>query len=204
MSLPSGYTQLEYIEGSGSQYIDTKLTCNKSDFWRYNIIADLANNSNYAGCNGYLQYQASVGGGVKSDIDIVYQNVTETISVNGVQKSSQSWAGYSGSNVKIGILKMGDANNAWFSEPPQSGKIYSCKIYKSGVLTRDFVPCKNLSGSIGLYDLVSAQFYQNSGTGTFIAGAVVNFGGVFVKVNGVWKQVDNVTVNVRQEVRYYG
>ena len=197
MSLPSGYTQLEYIEGSGSQYIDTKLTCNKSDFWRYNIIADLANNSNYAGCNGYLQYQASVGGGVKSDIDIVYQNVTETISVNGVQKSSQSWAGYSGSNVKIGILKMGDANNAWFSEPPQSGKIYSCKIYKSGVLTRDFVPCKNLSGSIGLYDLVSAQFYQNSGTGTFIAGAVVNFGGVFVKVNGVWKQVDNVTVNVR-------
>ena len=197
MSLPSGYTQLEYIEGSGSQYIDTKLICNKSDSWRYSIVADLANNSNYAGCNGYLQYQASVGGGVKSDIDIVYQNVTETISVNGVQKSSQSWAGYSGSNVKIGILKMGDVNNVWFSGSPQSGKIYSCKIYKSGVLTRDFVPCKNPSGSIGLYDLVGAQFYQNSGTGTFIAGAVVNFGGIFVKVNGVWKQIDNVTVNVR-------
>ena len=197
MSLPSGYTQLEYIEGSGSQYIDTKLTCNKYDSWRCSIVADLANNSNYAGCNGYLQYQASVGGGVKSDIDIVYQNVIETISVNGVQKSSQSWAGYSGSNVKIGILKMGDANNSWFNGSPQSGKIYSCKIYKSGVLTRDFVPCKNPSGSIGLYDLVSAQFYQNSGTGTFIAGAVVNFGGIFVKVNGVWKQIDNVTVNVR-------
>lgn len=196
MSLPSGYTQLEYIEGSGSQYIDTELTCNKSDFWRYNIIADLTNNSNYAGCNGYLQYQASIGGGVKSDIDIVYQNVTETISVNGVKKSSQSWAGYGGSNVKIGILKLGDVNNAWSGASPQSGKIYSCKIYKSGVLTRDFVPCKNLSGSIGLYDLVSAQFYQNSGTGTFIAGAVVNFGGIFVKVNGVWKQIDNVTVNV--------
>ena len=197
MSLPSGYTQLEYIEGSGSQYVDTELTCNKSDSWRYSIVADLANNSNYAGCNGYLQYQASVGGGVKSNIDIVYQNITETISVDGVQKSSQSWAGYSGSNVKIGILKMGDANNTWFSSSPQSGKIYSCKIYKSGVLTRDFVPCKNSSGSIGLYDLVGAQFYQNSGTGTFIAGAVVNFGGIFVKVNGVWKQVDNVTVNVR-------
>lgn len=197
MSLPSGYTQLKYIEGSGSQYIDTKLTCNKYDSWRYSIVADLANNSNYAGCNGYLQYQASIGGGVKSDIDIVYQNVTETISVNGVQKSSQSWAGYGGSNVKIGILKMGDVNNAWFSGSPQSGKIYSCKIYKSGVLTRDFVPCKNLSGSIGLYDLVSAQFYQNAGFGTFIAGPVVNLGGIFVKVNGVWKQVDNVTVNVR-------
>lgn len=197
MSLPTGYTQLEYIEGSGSQYIDTELACNKSDSWRYSIVADLVNNSNYAGCNGYLQYQASVGGGVKSNIDIVYQNVTETISVDGVQKSSQSWAGYSGSNVKIGILKMGDANNTWFSSSPQSGKIYSCKIYKSGVLTRDFVPCKNPSGSIGLYDLVGAQFYQNSGTGIFIAGAVVNFGGIFVKVNGVWKQIDNVTVNVR-------
>lgn len=197
MSLPSGYTQLEYIEASGSQYIDTNLACNKSDFWRYNIVADLVNNSNYAGCNGYLQYQASVGGGVKSNIDIVYQNVIETISVNGVQKSSQNWAGYSGSNVKIGILKLGDTNNAWAGTSPQSGKIYSCKIYKSGVLTRDFVPCKNLSGSIGLYDLVSAQFYQNAGFGTFIAGPVVNLGGIFVKVNGVWKQINNVTVNVR-------
>ena len=196
MALPSGYKELEYIEGSGSQYIDTKLICNKSGSWRYSIVADLANNSNYAGCNGYLQYQASIGGGVKSNIDIVYQNVIETISVNGVQKSSQNWAGYSGSNVKIGILKLGDVNNTWSGVPPQSGKIYSCKIYKSGVLTRDFVPCKNPSGSIGLYDLVGAQFYQNSGTGTFIAGAVVNLGGIFVKVNGVWKQISNVTVNV--------
>ena len=40
-------------------------------------------------------------------------------------------------------------------------------------------------------------FYENNGSGTFIAGPVVNLGGIFVKVNGVWKQIDNVTVNAR-------
>lgn len=201
VKLPSGYTQVEYLQGSGTQYIDTGLVCNKSDAYRYDVIADLTNNANYAGCNAYLQYQASIGGGAKADIDIVYQNVTETISVNGVQKSSQSWSSYSGANVKIGILKMGDANNAWYSGTPQSGKIYSCQIYKSGVLTRDFIPCTNVSGVAGLYDIVNSQFYTNAGTGTFTTGAEIEWptesGIIYVKINGEWKQVTEITINIQ-------
>ena len=35
---------------------------------------------------------------------------------------------------------------------------------------RDFVPAKNASGVVGMYDLVGGRFYENAGTGDFIAG----------------------------------
>lgn len=54
-------------------------------------------------------------------------------------------------------------------------KMYSCKIYKGqGLpLVRELVPCMDLSGAVGLYDLVNNQFYKNNGTGAFIAGPAV-------------------------------
>lgn len=54
-------------------------------------------------------------------------------------------------------------------------KLYSCKIYQGTALSliRDFIPCKNPSGTVGLYDLVNGEFYGNAGTGTFTAGPAV-------------------------------
>ena len=78
-----------------------------------------------------------------------------------------------------------------------SGRVYGFKIYKNGTLVRDFIPCKNASGAVGLWDRVHSVFYANAGTGAFIAGPEIHDGGIFVKVNGVWKQINNVTVNVR-------
>ena len=40
----------------------------------------------------------------------------------------------------------------------------------SGEVIRKFVPCKNASGAVGLYDTVNGQFYANAGTGSFTAG----------------------------------
>jgi hypothetical protein len=54
-------------------------------------------------------------------------------------------------------------------------RLYSCKIWKTTAyegapLIRDFIPCKNASGEVGLWDDVNSVFYGNAGTGTFIAG----------------------------------
>jgi hypothetical protein len=50
-------------------------------------------------------------------------------------------------------------------------KIYNVKIYTSGNLVRDFIPCYRKSDDvIGLYDLVNDAFYTNAGTGTFTKG----------------------------------
>ncbi len=46
-----------------------------------------------------------------------------------------------------------------------AGKVYSMKIWKSGILMRDFIPFNN-NGEWGLWDNVSNSFFGNSGPGT--------------------------------------
>lgn len=171
--LPSDYTQLEYIESSGTQCIDTGLTCNKADSYQIKIDCELANEDKYAGVNGYLQYQANIMNGVRGNLSVVYENYIETISVDNVVKKTNDWSSFSGSDVKIGILRLGNSDNTWYSEDMQSGKIYSCEIYKDDGIIRNFIPCKNPEGVIGMYDTVGKQFYANAGTGDFATPAFV-------------------------------
>lgn len=52
-------------------------------------------------------------------------------------------------------------------------RLYSCQMYISDEAVRDFVPCVDPSGEVGLYDLVESKFYGNAGTGAFAAGPAV-------------------------------
>ena len=63
------------------------------------------------------------------------------------------------------------------SDIAEAARIYSCKIYSNSALIRQFVPCKNSSGEVGLYDEVNNVFYGNAGTGVFIAGPEVPISG---------------------------
>jgi hypothetical protein len=50
-----------------------------------------------------------------------------------------------------------------------NGRIASCKIYHSGVLVRDFIPVRK--GTVGyMYDRVSKKLFGNLGTGDFVLG----------------------------------
>lgn len=173
VALPSGYTKLAYIQSSGTQYIDSGLTMNKSDSHEYIVTGQISNDA-YGGANGYMQFKSGIANGKKAEIKVAYDGKTyeEKVYVDGVLNSSNNWSSYNGANVKIGILKMGDVNNGWFNDSAHIGKLFSLRIKKAGALIRDFVPCKNASGAVGLYDLVGRKFYGNAGTGTFTAGEV--------------------------------
>ena len=57
-----------------------------------------------------------------------------------------------------------------------SMKLYSAKIYLDAAGSspaRDFIPCKNASGVVGLWDDANSKFYTNAGTGVFTAGPEV-------------------------------
>lgn len=56
-----------------------------------------------------------------------------------------------------------------------SAKLYSCKIYESWTLVRDFVPCYRKSDSvIWMWDKVNNNFYPNTGSWTFTKWPDVN------------------------------
>lgn len=51
-----------------------------------------------------------------------------------------------------------------------NGIIHRCTIKGK----RNVVPCKNANSEVGMYDLVSGQFFANAGTGAFVAGSTVS------------------------------
>lgn len=183
--LPSGYTKLEYIESSGTQYIDTGFIPNQDS--AVHIVCQPTVASGWQGIFG-ARSATNVG---EFGVDIpagttlrsVYGtgNVTTTVStvatkldiyknknvctINGAVLTNSTETFSSGYPIWIF-----DKNTAGAKWNPCSMKLYSCKVYDNGTLVRDFIPCKNANGTLGLWDNVNSVFYANAGTGTFSTG----------------------------------
>jgi hypothetical protein len=52
-------------------------------------------------------------------------------------------------------------------------KLYYFKVFKSGVLLMDLIPCKNRNNVVGMFDLVSKSFFGSANSGTFVAGKII-------------------------------
>lgn len=189
MALPSGYTKLDYIESSGTQYIDTGFTPKGNsrvvmDFENMLIPADAAalfgartdTEKNVFGMwfdtTAVQPHYGSVGYNTKP-IAVASYNVRQMYDLNkGVATVGGTSVTFSqltfNSSCALTLLAMN--TNGEVDERRASGKIYSAKVYDNGTLVRDFIPCKNASGAIGLWDNVNSVFYANAGTGTFSTG----------------------------------
>ena len=186
--LPLGYTPLEYIESTGTQYIDTGITGTQdtaietkfinlsSDSSTTVLIGDGWSNSSYL-----LSIVAQTGapnriGSLNNMLRDFWQTGQDYIvkmDKTGlyVNNSKINWDGSATNFTTTKPLYL-------LGDPATSGRnsyamLYYMKIYNNGTLVRDFVPAKNASGAIGMYDLVSGEFFTNRGSGSFIAGPVV-------------------------------
>lgn len=183
-TLPNGYTELEYIQSSGTQYINTGFKPNQdtkismtadfppsSNTWLYGGRASVGSNSlgflytsgdkyrfDYASSLNELTTKPTGKFTIDSDKNKCY--------INGELASTATYTTFTS---PVNMYIFGNNNNGSLSVG-SSAKLYNCSIYDNGVLIRSFVPCKNASGTVGLYDSVNNQFYQNAGSGTFIAG----------------------------------
>lgn len=91
------------------------------------------------------------------------------------------------------LLALNNGNNAI---DYTVAKVYGCKIYDNGMLVRDFIPCKNASGAVGMWDDVNNTFYSNAGSGTFTAGPeAIGSNRVLVNAKGYDANSGTVLVN---------
>lgn len=224
MALPSGYKKLEYIEGTGTQYIDTGVSAPSgvAIFCEVTLVgyagtlnsifgavdAEPPHYRDYfaahkdrgdweLGAYGYSNFGISTLG-EKLRIDCCTISGAISCTINGVSQSVDTTIGGNGARSSLPIYLF--AMNFSGGLNAAKMKLYNFKIYLDSSkenLVRDFVPCKNTSGIVGLWDNVGGKFYQNAGSGVFVSGPEIYEGGIFVKVNGVWKQIDSVTVNAR-------
>lgn len=164
VALPSGYTKLEYIQSSGTQYIDTgvSLTTAISLTLDWQLVT-------YASDKWFL---SALNTGTNQGLRIgAYENAfylqNAMASQNADLTARTIFTGKSTYAVGLNLFLFAENRNG-SSYGLSSGKLYSCQIYDNGPLIRDYIPCINASGAVGLYDLVDRQFYGNAGTGVFI------------------------------------
>lgn len=190
--LPKGYTQKEYIESSGTQYIDTlfKPNHNTRVTMDVEVLSQTAASNCIFGTRSTSSSTAplmlnlwSMNTGASVRFDYFGHNQSSSISIVGKRVKidanknvctidGTSLTVTSGTGQVVLNLYLLTVNNAGGTKDEwhTTAKLYSCKIYDNGILVRDFIPCTNPSGVAGLYDIVGKAFYANSGTGTFITG----------------------------------
>ena len=182
--LPSGFTKLAYIQSSGTQYVDTGVvaTANTAIHFNFSDLV-LPRTGDYAllgsawgrlsllyrSTSAVKWYSSGNATATVSTTSINEVILTPTLmKANGISYTVTSPSSYP--STKIYLLNTGDngAGTSWLGRC----KIHGLQIYDNGTLVRDFIPCINESGEVGLYDFVTREFYGNVGTGTFTGSEV--------------------------------
>ena len=194
-ALPSGYTQLLYIESSGTQYINTgvvpkantRVVC---DF-QFSSVPNATCQCGWGSSGGKETFLFGASNGKPNFI--AYVSSTWALSDTGVPLDTARHV----FDLASGSQKLDNtefATDATLGNTATSGqtmylfaghvewnpgvdykcsmRIYSCKIYEGDTLVRDFVPVRQDSDLVvGLYDSANNTFY--AGTGTFAMGDIV-------------------------------
>lgn len=181
--LPNNYLELTCIESNGTQYIDTKIkpTQELRVIFTFETVDPGINKCYFGSQSGSTLGDAfacvfgtsieTVFGGDSVATGLVPSGITtidknKNVTTIGSKVVENLPATFSGAYN----LFLFANNSGGIVSGLSSIKLYSCQIYDGNVLIRDFVPCKNETDVVGLYDMVDGVFYGNAGSGSFIAG----------------------------------
>lgn len=183
--LPEAYTASEYLQSSGTQYIDTGVIANQDtkltmDMEFLNEINEESPFGAYESGSKFLwnfswsTYSYPMFGSVQDTI-----NHTLSINKRYALEMGQGGAYIDGTQVKTysaQTFQMTGSINL-FRRNPISGttnprmatiKMYGCKIYQGDILIHEYLPAVRNSDSVaGLYDTITGAFLTNAGTGEF-------------------------------------
>ena len=176
----SGYEILEYLESSGTQYIDTGIVyANDTKLTQRFCVVD------FAGAQMQMGALDSISGawhrfhwGVRSASTLAY-NKWAVIgdSATTLSAGDDGWVDVSLDASGVSYTETGHSTIGIFAR--NSGGTFTCgkfrvgqtRIWKGGNLVRLFAPARRKAdGVLGLYDYCESKFYLNEGTGEFAAG----------------------------------
>jgi len=191
--LPSGYKKLEYIESTGTQYIDTGFAPLPTDDFEIKLcITEDNSNGCFFGASNIFQWttvNSAIALSQTTDKNIYfrYGNNPTTIRCMTIA-DTPIIASLRGTTLTIGNnTETITRESSWSSTVPTlylfnrhlanpaqlaycKGRIYYLKWFSNNALVRNMIPAKNSSNVVGMYDLVTNTFFTNAGEGDFIAG----------------------------------
>ena len=191
--LPDGYTELQWIESTGSQWVNTEYKMT-SDIVEYGIEIYGAPTSATSLFGSETSDAIQYSGVPYSSGSSVSVFIGRSSALGGVSFPASQWNTYTiktTSATNLSVTLNGDtrdyvysggiqkekplylfANNNFSNTQKASIRVRSFYIKDNGALVRDFVPAQNSDGKIGMYDLANGVFYENAGDGEFVAGPV--------------------------------
>lgn len=206
------YTELNYIEGTGTQYINTevktkqslKIECTFSGnqiatllfgarktisfdglVWGFNNV-----DSAFSGFGGNTQKNNTTVNTIDDKKHtVVLSNEVYTIdNVNQILPNRGTFTEF----YNIYLFTWNNANKA--DNRCFQGKVYEFKIYDNNVLIRNMIPVLDKNGIACMYDKVNRKYYYNQGTGEFLYGVPIPKGFTYkegTKDTGLVIQDDN-------------
>lgn len=181
--LPEGYTALEYIQSSGTQYIDTgrKLTQDSDITIDFKIVE----NNKSVGIFGSRESAAKNNLALFRDRSLFVGDFSEYqqhrfttnlslervkirmnktgVLVNGILRTS--WSNVANFETPTNGLIFDVGNNNW------TGNKASMRLYSyTDRNAQKLVPCLDTNGIPCLYDLIGKTTFYNQGTGSFTWG----------------------------------
>ena len=225
-SLPKEYQEVEYLQSTGTQYINTGYSPNQnSKMWLDYQLTELQS-AMFAGArrtsSGARYFTINSGSsntkmfgafGTSGNIELdeITTNRVQTqignkgIYYNNVLKYTPSSTTFQLSeNVLLFAVMQNSSDITLYSKV----KIYGCKIWENDTLIRDFIPCYRISDNVvGMYDKANNVFYTNDGTGTFLYDNLTPTQNNPLEIKSVGDKTKNLYVDVAtlytKPVNYY-
>lgn len=205
ISLPAGYSQLEYVTSTGEQYIDTGFTpTEKTDFEvtfvTHNTFGASGNFGSIFGVrytyneNAYHLGTFDSADGVKTGVGcFIFGNTFYTghMKTDGTKQTvslkSGIYTGGDGTTTDLSSVVTSPSENLHlFVTRDTLGQtyldygsldMYRCTFYENGNKIRDFIPVvKNNDGGVGFLDIVNNVFYTSDSGVELVAGPVIDSG----------------------------
>jgi len=187
----NGYTEVAYLESTGTQYIDTGvnaktgITCDLEAEYRSltgnNSIVSAFDNNNRFYCahisnlgkewtlgygNYYLASEIPKVNTIYNIRSSLLQNEQKII-VNGSEIISKNIIDNYNLNLNLYAFAM---NKNGVAANFSRARLYKLKLYFGDSLVRDYVPVIDSDDVPCLYDKIENRFYYNQGTGEFLWG----------------------------------
>ncbi len=194
--LPSEFVRLNYIQSTGTQYIDTGLYTKANQAYYIDARRISTNTTNFmgnnvSGCAMFLQngsggsdLYAQFGSANYVRVDTGDKDTARQIKIdiNGYYKLNVATKEYDllASFASSSVTENENVHNILFgrktSGNPQLGSLMIFHFWceEDGVKVRDMYPAMRLSDNeLGMYDTVNDVFYTNDGTGSFLGGTTI-------------------------------
>ena len=181
-----GYTALDYIESTGTQWIDTGFVPDQDtrvicEFMWLSGDAIYGTRQSTAARNYAFRaigtpkawqpgYSVLVTTGIKADTNWhTAEQDKNLFYLDGFLVAECEYTKFDAPKT-FALGGINASNKMYYGQ----NRYRYCQIYNNGVLVRDLVPCKDPDGNIGMYDTLNAVFYGNAGTGEFVAGEITD------------------------------